>query len=264
MNIPIWDAYALRYAKVKRRRIENFISHDLHDVATQMDYFVWFLKNDHETILVDTGFNEAAAQLRNREYLRCPIESLKNTGVQLEDLKDVIITHAHYDHAGNTRLLKNARFHIQEREMSYATGPEMSHAFCRQAYDANDVCDLVYANFEDRVRFHEGAFELRSGIEVHWVGGHTRGLQIVRVHTKRGWIVLASDAAHYLENFLNRSPFPIVSDVGDMLRGYDLIQSLAESDQHVIAGHDPQTMKLYNQVGKKNLEIVSLTEPSKG
>ncbi|MEY3777709.1 MAG: hypothetical protein RIR83_1761 [Pseudomonadota bacterium] len=96
----------------------------------------------------------------------------------------------------------------------------------------------VYANFEDRVRFHEGAFELRSGIEVHWVGGHTRGLQIVRVHTKRGWIVLASDAAHYLENFLNRSPFPIVSDVGDMLR--------------------------YNQVGKKNLEIVSLTEPSKG
>jgi len=76
--------------------------------------------------------------------------------------------------------------------------------------------------------------------------------------------VLASDAAHYLENFLNRSPFPIVSDVGDMLRGYDLIQSLAESDQHVIAGHDPQTMNLYNQVGKKNLEIVSLTEPSKG
>ena len=86
MNIPIWDAYALRYAKVKRRRIENFISHDLHDVATQMDYFVWFLKNDQETILVDTGFNEAAAQLRNREYLRCPIESIKNTGVQLEDL----------------------------------------------------------------------------------------------------------------------------------------------------------------------------------
>jgi hypothetical protein len=88
MNIPIWDAYAIRYAKVKRRRIENFISHDLHDVATQMDYFVWFLKNDQETILVDTGFNEAAAQLRNREYLRCPIESLKNTGVQLEDLKE--------------------------------------------------------------------------------------------------------------------------------------------------------------------------------
>jgi len=261
MSTSTWEVFALRYATIPRRRLENFIVHDLHDQATQMDYYVWFIKNDRETILIDTGFDQKAADERKRNLLRCPIASIQEAGIQLQDIKDTIITHAHYDHAGNTALLKKSRFHIQEREMSYATGPEMRHAFCRHAYDPHDVCELVYANFEDRVGFHNGAYELRQGIEVHWVGGHTRGLQIVRVHTKRGWIVLASDAAHYLENFTNRSPFPIVTDVGDMLKGYELIDSLAESHQHVIAGHDPLTMSTYQRVGRDDLEIVSLVDP---
>ncbi|WP_062310682.1 N-acyl homoserine lactonase family protein [Polynucleobacter sinensis] len=261
MNKPLWEAYALRYATVQRRRLENFIFHDLHDMATNMDYYVWFLKNDKETILIDTGFNKTAAKARKRNHLRCPIESLNQSGIKVEDLSDVIITHAHYDHAGNTDLLKKTRFHIQESEMSYATGPDMRHAFCRHAYDPHDICELIYANFEDRVRFHNGVYELRPGIEVHLVGGHTKGLQIVRVHTKRGWIVIASDAAHYLENFKNHSPFPIVLNTSDMLSGFELIKDLAESPEHVIAGHDPLTMSLYKRTGKSDLEIVSLIDP---
>lgn len=261
MSTRTWEAYAMRYATVTRKRQENFIAYDPHDSATHMDYFVWFLKSDNETILVDTGFNAEAARARNRTFLRCPIESLKTAGVHLEDIHDTIITHAHYDHAGNTRLLPKTRFHLQEREMHYATGKEMRHAFCRHAYDPTDVCDLVYANFEERVAFQDGAFELRSGITVHWVGGHTQGLQIVRVHTKRGWIVLASDATHYLENIRKRSPFPIVVNTADMLNGYDLIDRLADSPDHVIAGHDPLTRALYQPIDTQGLEIYSLTQP---
>ncbi len=261
MSTRTWEAYAMRYATVQRKRQENFIAYDPHDTATHMDYFVWFLKSDHETILVDTGFNAAAAQARKRTFLRCPITSLNAAGVHLEDIHDTVITHAHYDHAGNTRLLPKTRFHLQEREMHYATGKEMRHQFCRHAYDPTDVCDLVYANFEERVAFQDGAFELRSGITVHWVGGHTQGLQIVRVHTQRGWIVLASDATHYLENIRKRSPFPIVVNTTDMLNGYDLIDKLADSPDHVIAGHDPLTRELYQPIDSKGLEIYSLTQP---
>ncbi len=261
MSLKTWDAYAMRYATVNRRKQENFIAYDPHDEATHMDYFVWFLKCGAETILVDTGFTAEAARQRGRTHLRCPIESLHAAGVKLDDIRDTVITHAHYDHAGNTKLLKRTQFHLQEREMVFATGKEMRHAYCRHAYDAHDVCELVHANFEERVAFHDGTYELRSGITVHWVGGHTRGLQIVRVHTQRGWIVLASDASHYLDNFLKRSPFPIVSDVGDMLRGYELIESLADSPQHVIAGHDPLVGQTYRSAGPAGLDIVSLTEP---
>ena len=260
MSLKTWEAYAMRYATVQRRRSENFIVHDLHDAATSMDYFVWFLRSGDETILVDTGFNEAAALQRKRTFLRCPIESLKAAGIHLEDIRETVITHAHYDHAGNTRLLGKTQFHLQEREMSFATGKEMRHGFLRHAYDPADVCDLVYANFQERLAFHDGAYELRSGITVHWVGGHTRGLQIVRVHTQRGWIVLASDASHYLENLRQRSPFPIVADLGQMLDAYELVEQLAESPEHIIAGHDPLTCQHYMPSGPKELEIYSLTE----
>jgi glyoxylase-like metal-dependent hydrolase (beta-lactamase superfamily II) len=263
MILKAWNVFAMRYATVKRRRIENFIVHDLHDAATHMDYYVWFITDGRETILVDTGFDQKAANERKRTLLRCPIDSLKEAGIPLQDINNTIITHAHYDHAGNIDKLKKTNFHIQEREMSYATGKDMRHAFCRHSYDPHNVCELIYANYEDRVAFHDGVYELRSGIQVHWVGGHTRGLQIVRVHTKRGWIVLASDAAHYLENLVNRSPFPIVSDTIDMLNAYELIEQLAESQQHIIPGHDPLVMSSYLPAGPEHLEIVSLTDPIK-
>jgi glyoxylase-like metal-dependent hydrolase (beta-lactamase superfamily II) len=260
MSIRTWEAYALRYATRENRRNDNFILHDLHDEAASMDYYVWFLRSGEETILVDTGFGAEAAAKRQRTLLRCPIASLEAAGIRLEDVKETIITHAHYDHAGNTSKLKKTRFHLQEREMNFATGKYMRHAFCKHAYDPHDVCELVYANFEDRVAFHEGEYELRPGITVHLVGGHTRGLQIVRVHTKRGWIVLASDASHYLDNLRKRSPFPIVMDVGDMLEAYEVIERLAESPDHIIAGHDPLTSKIYQTSGPAALEIVSLTD----
>jgi glyoxylase-like metal-dependent hydrolase (beta-lactamase superfamily II) len=82
------------------------------------------------------------------------------------------------------------------------------------------------------------------------------------VHTQRGWIVIASDASHYLENLRNRSPFPIVIDSGDMLAAYELIETLAESPDHVIPGHDPLVMQSYKSVGPVGLEIVSLVEPA--
>ena len=261
MKLATWEVFAMRYATIERRRSENFIVHDLHDAATQMDYYVWFIKNDQETILIDTGFDQKAANERKRNLLRCPIHSLKEAGIGLDSIKDTVLTHAHYDHAGNIEKLKNTRFHLQEREMSYATGKDMRHAFCRHAYDPHNVCELIYANYEERVGFHDGVYDLRSGIEVHWVGGHTRGLQIVRGHTQRGWIVLASDAAHYLENLMKRSPFPIVADASDMLNAYELIESLAESHQHIIPGHDPLVMNSYQPSGPKHLEIVSLTDP---
>ena len=105
MSTKIWDAYAMRYATVQRRRQELFISYDPHDEAAHMDYFVWFLRSGKETILVDTGFNAQSAAQRKRTFLRCPIESLKVAGIALETSKTpssptrimtMLVTHACY------------------------------------------------------------------------------------------------------------------------------------------------------------------------
>jgi hypothetical protein len=73
-------------------------------------------------------------------------------------------------------------------------------------------------------------------------------------------MVLASDASHYLENLRKRSPFPIVADAGQMLSAYEIVEKLAESPDHIIAGHDPLTCKLYEPSGPSGLDIFSLTD----
>lgn len=257
--LPQYEVYAVRYAQtLNRRRRENFIAHDPHDGPMPMDYFVWVIRNADRTILVDTGFGERSAKLRGRELLRCPIEALRHLGIEPEAVRDVIITHLHYDHAGNIDKLPNARFHIQEDEMHYACGHHMCQGLFRHAYDIEDVVSMVRRVYAERVQFHQGDQVLAPGVELVLIGGHTKGLQSVRVHTQRGWVVLASDASHYYDNMMEISPFPIVYHVGDMVDGYAKLKRLAQSDHHLIPGHDPLVRARYPHAGAPELDIVQL------
>jgi len=259
--LPAYEVYALRYAtSPDRRRSDNFIAKDPHDELMPMDYFVWLIRDGKRSWLVDTGFNEQAALERRRQFLRCPIEALALMGVAATDVSDVILTHLHYDHAGNIDKLPNAMFHVQESEMHYATGRHMCHGVMRHAYDVEDVVDLVRRVYADRVRFHAGRSTLAPGLELVMIGGHTQGLQSVRVHTARGWVVLASDASHYYENMMRASPFPIVFHVGDMLAGFDTLRALAQTPDHIVPGHDPEVRRRYPFWKDAGLDIVSLHE----
>lgn len=240
-----FEVFAVRYARMERRRRDNFMGHEPHDGPMPMDFFVWLLRSPSRTILVDTGFSAEGARQRNRVLDRCPIDALASLGTQAQDISDVILTHLHYDHAGNLGKLPTARFHVQDAEMSYATGRCMCHAAMRHAYSVEDVTELVRRVYSDRVVFHEGDTTLTPGVELKLIGGHTAGLQAVRVHTQRGWVLLASDASHYYENYEAYRPFPIVFDVADMLEGHRRLRDLADSAEHIIPGHDPQVLQRY-------------------
>jgi hypothetical protein len=71
------------------------------------------------------------------------------------------------------------------------------------------------------------------------------GLQVVRVPTARGWVVLASDSTHFWANIRTRSPFPIVVAMARMLEGYDIVESLADGPDHIIPGHDPLVLSRF-------------------
>lgn len=257
MDLPCHEVYALRYATVARKPTENFISGDPHDWANQMDYFIWAIHAEGEWIIVDTGFAAPAAKQRKRNLLRCPTQALRMLGVDAQAVRHVIITHLHYDHAGNLDKFPAAQFHIQQAEVAFATGPCMCEPFLRHAYDVEDVVHLVRHVYAGRVVFHRGDVHLRPGISLHRIGGHTDGLQAVRIHTARGWVVLASDATHYFDNYKKRSPFPIVYHVGEMLQGYDRLTELADSEGHIIPGHDPAVLSGYPRHAG-NAEIVGL------
>jgi len=260
-----YEIFAIRYAhNADRRKSENFLGGDPHDGPMPMDFFVWVLKGGGQTIVIDTGFDAAAAARRSRKVMRPVAEGLKAVGVDLDAVKDVILTHMHWDHAGNHDILPNATYHVQDREMEYCTGRCMCHGTLRHPFEADDVTAMVRKVFAGRVKFHNGASEIADGVSVHLVGGHSRGLQFVRVRTKRGWVVVASDATHYYGNFEDYRPFPIVYDVGETLEGYNEMRRLASSISHIVPGHDPMVLQRYPSQPGGPADIVRLDiEPSK-
>ena len=241
-----WDVYAVRYAtRANRQRRDSFIFDDAHDAPHPMDYFVWVLRRGAETILVDTGYDEAEARDRGRPILMDPRAALAPLGIDAAAVTTVIVTHLHYDHAGGLALFPNATLHLQAAEMAYATGPCMCHATLRMPFTGAHVAEAVRRLFAGQVCFHEGDAQIAEGVTVHRIGGHSRGLQAVRVRTASGWMVLASDAAHYYENLFARKPFPIVVDLEDMLAGFDRLERLASRRELIIPGHDPLVMRAF-------------------
>ncbi|WP_070999903.1 N-acyl homoserine lactonase family protein [Methylobacterium sp. C1] len=245
MDAEIYKIYAIKYAHHHRMARENFIGGDIHDGPMPIDYFVWVVAGAGRTIVVDTGFDRAMATKRGRDIVRPVEEGLARIGVDPLQVEDVVLTHLHYDHAGNHDLFPKARFHVQEREMAFCTGRCMCHPEVRHPFAAEDVKAMVDRLFEDRVRFRETTDTLYPGITLHRVGGHSDGLQIVRVRTARGWVVLASDAAHFFANIGRRLAYPIVFNVVDMFEGYRIVRRLAESEDHIVPGHDPQVLAIY-------------------
>ncbi|MEI9887692.1 MAG: N-acyl homoserine lactonase family protein [Rhizomicrobium sp.] len=260
-----YEIYAVHYGHHDRKAHENFIGGDPHDDGDMpLDYFVWAIVGADRTFLLDTGFAPDMAKKRGRQMVRPVADGLRAIGVDPATVGDVILSHMHYDHAGNLPLFPKARFHIQDAEMSYVTGRSMCHAALRGAFEAEHAAQMVHNVFDGRVQFHDGVSELAPGITLHKVGGHTKGLQVVRVKTPRGWVVLASDAAHLYANMERMHPFPIVVDVDDYLEAFATIRKLASSEAHIVPGHDPLVLQRY-PLSKTGLAgIVRLDAEPKG
>jgi glyoxylase-like metal-dependent hydrolase (beta-lactamase superfamily II) len=98
---------------------------------------------------------------------------------------------------------------------------------------------------------HTGPAEIAPGFTIIPTGGHTPGFQFCRIHTRRGWVALASDASHFYENLESNRPFPAATNIPDILEGFDKVRAAADSPQHFVPGHDPEVMKRYPSVSKE-------------
>lgn len=235
-----WEVFAIRYAdQEKRTRARAFLQDDNHNAPYPIDFYIWILRRGTEVILVDTGFDEAEAKIRGFALRQNIGQALAPFGLTPDDITQLIVTHLHFDHAGGLHLFPNATIYLHPAEMAYATGPCMCHDVLRAPFTGAHVCEAVRKLYAGKLIFTESAAQIADGVTVHAIGGHSRGLQAVRVRTEAGWLVLASDAAHFYENLEQRMPFPIVVDLQDMLAGFDTLVRLATSPDLIIPGHDP-------------------------
>jgi glyoxylase-like metal-dependent hydrolase (beta-lactamase superfamily II) len=239
---------AIRYARHDRCAADNFVRPvDDHDLPMPLDYFVWAIHRDgYPPVIVDTGFGESAALARGRTLTRTVLQGLRDAGIDHLSVEDVILTHLHYDHAGSLGTFPNARFHVQDAEMAFATGRHVCDHAVRAPFDGEPIAQLVRKIYSDHVVFHSGDGAFGPGIELRLAPGHTAGLQVVCCATARGTVVLASDAAHLYANLTRKLAFPIFVDEPAYGRAQERVMELAgQSLDHVIPGHDPLVLACF-------------------
>lgn len=247
-SIPDYEVIAIRYAtQGLRAEGHMFLGGDHHKMIPGLDFFTYVVRGGGRTWIVDTGMTALQSERMGRKYdfLCRPSEALAAIGIDAKSAPDVILTHAHFDHVGTLEDYPKARFHIQDEEMLHVTGRDMTHAPFRLAYHPEDVKALIDLIYAGRMTFHDGDVELAPGLEFILVGGHARGQAILRVHTKRGWVVLASDAVHVFDEVDEERPFAIFYDLPGMLEGYRQINQLAGARDFVVPGHDKRVTAAY-------------------
>jgi len=162
--------------------------------------------------------------------------------------KVVLLERAPEPLAGGNSAFTAARYVIQEREMAFWTGRFAGRGPNRTLASKEDVAFLTAANFDGRVDWVDGDADLLPGITLHHVGGHTPGMQVVRVLTEEGWAVVASDASHFYANIDDDRPYAIVHNLPEMYAAFDTIRRLADDPKLIVAGHDPDVLRRYPAV----------------
>jgi glyoxylase-like metal-dependent hydrolase (beta-lactamase superfamily II) len=243
-DTPCYEVLALRFGTHSGRLArENYLFADdpcATDTPAPFDFYTWIIRDDERVIAVDTGFAADTGIIRGRTQLHHPLEALSDLGISPRQVSDLIVTHMHWDHTGHLDAFPTARVHLQEDELAFCTGRAMRHTAPRRPFEADDVNTAVRLLFDERLQLHRGPVEIAPGVEAHPAPGHTPGLQVVRVHTERGWLVLASDSSHLWANIRRRSPFPILDHLASMVDTYETVEALADGPDHIIPGHDPQ------------------------
>ncbi len=245
-GLPEYEVFAIKYAEADALPPGKVaIGADPHESPFDMAYYVWLVRCGGTVVVVDCGFNAESGAKRGRRLLRSPADGLRALGVDPDAVGTLIVTHLHYDHIGNAGLFPQAVLHVQDEEVAFATGRHMRHAFFRDMYEVDDVVGFVRDIYAGRVVFHDGDGEVAPGITVHRASGHTPGVQFVRVWTRAGWLVLASDACHYTFLREREEVYPVVFDPAGLIETYARLRRLASDDRLVIPGHDPAVMEVF-------------------
>lgn len=238
--MSLWkEIYAVHYAETMLDYGTCYVNHPGDTRPQQIDYAFWILRGADGVIVVDTGFNADIAARRGRKAIVTPAQALDFLDIEPGDVKAVIMTHLHYDHAGNSDLYPHAQFYLQNAEWEFANGPDMTDPLQGAHYEAEDLARFQALLDSGRMSLIQGDGELFPGVEHFVVSGHTPGQMALRVAGPDGAVVLASDALHFYRNDGPDGVFPVTLDADAEARGYAYMRDLAAGSDRIVAGHDP-------------------------
>jgi glyoxylase-like metal-dependent hydrolase (beta-lactamase superfamily II) len=248
-----YEVFAIRYGTVPAFKVSGLI--DGADPSRRIDIamMVWLIRGNGRNVLVDSGFYRETyiKSWKVQDFAR-PDEAVARAGVKADEITDVILTHAHWDHAGGANLFPKAQIWIQKDEYRYYTvdawQPDGKHG----GIEREDMDYLERANKEGRLHLvipdSRGDREILPGIRVYTGGRHTYASQYVSVDAKAGTVVLASDNMYLYENLEKHVPIAQTFDAKSNLAAQDRMKTIASDPRLIVPGHDPAVMTRFPKI----------------
>jgi glyoxylase-like metal-dependent hydrolase (beta-lactamase superfamily II) len=251
---PDYSIEAIRYANAVEVPVGALMMGGPKDEKVDIAMVIWLIRGGGRTILFDSGFHREI-WFKNfpgiRDYLS-PEEAVKLASIKAEDVTDIIISHAHWDHMGGIDLFPKATVWIQREEFAYYTGEAWQSGGRHGGIDPEDVRALVRLNTEGRLRLVGGDdVEILPGIRVYTGSRHTYASQYIRVEGSPPF-VLASDNCYLYRNLAEHKASATFSEADQAanIKNQARMAQLAGSLDRIVPGHDAQQFQRFSSQGR--------------
>ena len=246
-----YEIYALKYAGPFLSSGAFLMWHRDWEKTVERNYYIWCIKGSRQVVVVDSGVSPELAREKNLTGYINPAEVLSRIDINANEVRHVILTHIHWDHANGVSLFPGATFYVQDEEYRFwlkdqiATRPPFKHV-------ADDAANEYLSSLEgtDRLALLKGDQEILPGIECLLAPGHTVALQAVGVKTAKGTAILGSDCAHVFRNYQEDWPSSLIVDLVAWMKTYEKLRERASSLDLLFPGHDSLMSENYPQVAK--------------
>jgi glyoxylase-like metal-dependent hydrolase (beta-lactamase superfamily II) len=253
MPTPEYSIEAIRYANSPGDSLAELVIGAPKDEKIDTVYALWLIRGGGRNILFDSGFHRQRwfKEWTIKDYLR-PDEAVRLAGVKPEDITDVVISHAHWDHMGGIDLFPHANIWIQKEEFRYYTAEAWQPGGNHGGIDPDDVQQLVRLNTEGRLRLVDGDnVEIFPGIRAYTGARHTFASQYLAVDGNPSF-VLASDSVYLYRNVAEHKPSATFSeaDYPANIKSQERMIQLAGSPDRVVPGHDALQFQRFPTKGR--------------
>jgi len=250
---PEYSIQAIRYASSPGDSVADLVMGAPKDEKIDTIFAIWLIQGSGRNILFDSGFHREKwfKYWTITDYVR-PDEAVQLAGVKPEEITDVVISHAHWDHMGGIGLFPKATVWIQKEEFRYYTGEAWQAGGQHGGIDPEDAQELVRLNTEGRLRLVDGDnVEIFPGIRAYTGARHTYASQYLRVDGNPPF-VLASDNSYLWRNLQERKASATFSgaDQPANIKNQARMIELAGSIDRVIPGHDALQFQKFPTQGR--------------
>jgi len=252
-----YEIYALKYAGPFVRAGASVMWYRDWGTKVKINYYIWCIRGEGETIVVDTGVTPGLAAERELDGYVNPADVLSRIGVEADEVRHVIITHMHFDHANGVSLFPNATFYVQEEEYRFwVENPIAQRPPFKSLADADAASYLAALEGTNRLVLLDGDQQILHGIECLLSPGHTVALQTVAVNTAGGRAIIGSDCGHVFANFDEDWPSTLIVDLVGWMKTYDKLRAQVSSPELLFPGHDRRLMEEYPEVAPDITRLV--------